>query len=95
MSVHIFVKLKITEGREAAVQAAMGDLIATTRAEDGCIGYDAFVSTQDPTVIRLKEEWRDMGALQAHMAAPHFQKFGSDHAGDMAEAMEADVVQEL
>ncbi len=95
MSVHIFVKLTIKADRAEAVQASLRELVAATQAEDGCLGYAAFASQNDPTVIRLKEEWRDMQALQAHMAAPHFQQFGEQHTPDMAEPMEADVVQSL
>lgn len=95
MSIHVFAKMKIREGREEAVQAGVRDLVAGSQAEAGCVSYQAFVSNQDPTVIRVKEEWKNLDALQAHMQEPHFTSFGANHANDFAEPVEVDVTQSL
>ena len=95
MSIHVFAKMKIKEGREGDVQASLRDLVAGSNAEEGCVSYQAFVSNQDPTVIRIKEEWASMEALQAHMQEPHFTSFGGNHANDFAEPLEVDVTQSL
>ncbi len=95
MSVHVFAKMKVKEGTEDAVQASLRELVKASNAEAGCLSYAAYVSQQDSTVIRIKEEWADMEALQAHMSEPHFTKFGGQHANDFAEPLEVDLTQSL
>lgn len=95
MSVHIFAKITVKEDRVEAVRAAMRALVTASQQEEGCLAYEAFVSQSDPTVIRVKEEYADMAAIQAHMAAPHFQKLVQDHADDFAAPLEADVLESL
>ena len=95
MSIHIFAKLQFKEGSEAAAHDTIRDLVAASNREEGCIAYAAFVSTNDPTVIRIKEEWASMEALQAHMQEPHFQELGTRHADDFAAPLEVDVTQSL
>ena len=43
----------------------------TVRAEDGCEQYDYHISCEQPDTVVLLERWRDIEALQAHMAQPH------------------------
>lgn len=43
-----------------------------SKSEDGCEGYDYFVSLEDEDTVLLIEHWRDDAALEAHSKAPHF-----------------------
>lgn len=40
------------------------------RAEDGCLGYDYFISLSDPETVLLIDSWRDQCALDRHHASP-------------------------
>lgn len=95
MSIHVFAKMTFKEGTEEAAHATIREMAAASSAEEGCISYVAYVSNNDPTVVRIKEEWAGMEALQAHMGQPHFTSFGEKHAGDFAGPLEVDVVQPL
>lgn len=53
------------------VRPHLGELLAATRANDGCIAYDAAFDPYDLGLVRFSELWPDMATLQAHLAAPH------------------------
>jgi quinol monooxygenase YgiN len=54
-----------------AIQAALPDVIASTRAEDGCEDYGCYEDTQSPGRYVFVERWRDKPALDRHLATPH------------------------
>jgi quinol monooxygenase YgiN len=60
----------LEETRSAAIR--MGE---ASRAEPGCNEYRFATDLADPAVMVLAEEWASEGALQAHMATPHFTSF--------------------
>ncbi|MGU3503063.1 putative quinol monooxygenase [Mycobacterium sp. C31M] len=43
-------------------------------AEPGCLGYEIFSASGDPTHVVLVEHYRDSAALDAHMSSPHYQQ---------------------
>lgn len=61
------------EGGEA-VKAGLAELVAATRAEEGCIAYEAFESTAVPGTYVTIETWRSQEDLDAHMQTPHIAK---------------------
>jgi quinol monooxygenase YgiN len=71
-----------------AVRAGLAELVAATRAEEGCLEYDAFESTATPGVFVTVESWRSQEDLDAHMVTPHiakaFEVLGGVLDGDVA-----------
>jgi quinol monooxygenase YgiN len=61
----------------ARVRPVMDELVAATRAEDGCIEYSCAEDLLDPGLLHVKEIWRDKAALDAHFTAPHIAKAGA------------------
>jgi len=55
----------------AAVEPHLLALLSATRANDGCIAYDAAFDPYDPGLVRFSELWPDMATLKAHLVAPH------------------------
>jgi len=53
------------------VRAVLSGLVAPTRAEAGCLGYELLQNTSDPTDFTFVEEWEDDAALDAHLATEH------------------------
>ena len=49
-------------------------VLEAVRAEDGCIGYEYFVSFDDPESIVLIEHWRDEAALEAHACSENMKR---------------------
>jgi quinol monooxygenase YgiN len=56
----------------------------TVREEDGCIEYGTAVDAQTeidvqiaerPNTLTVVEKWKSLGALKAHLAAPHMVEF--------------------
>ena len=60
-------------GQEAALRAALTDLLAPTRQEAGCINYDLHASPDDPAKFLFHENWTSKAALDAHLQSPHIQ----------------------
>jgi quinol monooxygenase YgiN len=62
------------EDREE-IAAILRELTAASRTEPGCISYVAHRVESDPDTIVIYEQFRDMAALDAHRAAPHFAMY--------------------
>lgn len=55
----------------ACLKQAMLALLATTRAEPGCLAYELLESSDDPALIFFHERWADRDALEAHWQSAH------------------------
>lgn len=67
-----------------AVFAALQALVAPTRAEAGCIGYDLHTDNNDPAHFVFYECWTDKAAMDQHMATPHIAAFRAATQGMIA-----------
>jgi quinol monooxygenase YgiN len=59
------------EDREE-IATILRELATASRTEPGCISYIPHRIESDPDTIVIYEQYRDMAALDAHRAAPHF-----------------------
>ncbi len=73
MSLVVGGAVRIPADQEEAFRPHMAEMMAATRAEDGCIEYAFSFDAVDRGLIRVFEIWRDMDALQAHAKAPHMK----------------------
>jgi len=55
-------------GREEEILKTVASQTESTRAEDGCINYVFHQRVDNPREFVLYERWRDLAALQAHLA---------------------------
>ena len=60
---------------KAEVLAALGELIAASRAESGCEMYD-LVQGDGEEVLVMMEKWSSQEHWDAHMATDHVQAMG-------------------
>lgn len=85
---HVVALVPIDPSRAEEARAALADLVAATRQEEGCLRYDAFESATAPGVFVTIEEWRAQADLDLHMTQPHiataFEVLGPAIAGDVA-----------
>ena len=51
------------------------NVIASTRAEEGCISYTLLDNTYDPGSCVFAEEWTDLPALQKHASSTHIAEW--------------------
>ncbi len=73
-------------GSEAAIGAALRDLVAPTREEEGCISYDLFESAAVPGTFFTVERWRGQADLDAHLQTSHVQAAIAAAGDHLAEA---------
>jgi quinol monooxygenase YgiN len=71
----IFARLHAKEGCAAAVAAALQDVVIPTRAEDGCIGIQAFGSIRDQRLFYIHSRWTNEAAFDFHATMPHTLRF--------------------
>jgi quinol monooxygenase YgiN len=72
------------ECREEAL-AALTELVARSRAEDGCEQYDLLADTADDGRLVMVERWATRAHWDAHMASAHVRVMGEREAELMAE----------
>jgi quinol monooxygenase YgiN len=75
-------------GEEAAVAAALAQLIEPSRAEPGNLLYEDNRDPENPAVFLLYEQYADEAAYAAHGASPHFQEHAAGDAFDRLAARE-------
>ena len=61
-------------GSETVVRDALRALAASSREEEGNVGYELYQSAADPTVFVTQEHWRGQADLDAHMQTPHVEQ---------------------
>ncbi len=71
----VAVTYVVKPGHEDEAIALFGTLTELTRAEPGCRMYVAHRSPADPRRFFLYEQYDDEAALEAHRAAPHFERY--------------------
>jgi quinol monooxygenase YgiN len=74
----ILATLEAQAGKGAALAAAIttSGVIDLTRAEAGCLAYDISRDAAAPDRFVAYESWRDLAALDGHLASPHFAAVG-------------------
>ncbi len=69
----IYVKFDCLPQKREAFLQKMKDtgVLASIRAEDGCMKYDYYLSAENPDEILLVEQWESKQHQQIHMTQPH------------------------
>lgn len=72
----LVVKIRVKpEYREQFLEQMWADAIGSEKNEPGCLMFNIVQDGADPNVLHLFEVYRDDAAVEAHKAAPHFQKW--------------------
>jgi quinol monooxygenase YgiN len=65
----------VKPGKGDEVEAALKKMAARVREQEpGCLLYQANRSRENADLYLLYEQYRDMAALEAHRATPHFRE---------------------
>lgn len=75
MELFLFARFHARPGREKALREAIETVQIPTRAEPGCISYQAFHSVRVPGEYYVHSRWRDMAAFDLHASLPHTVAF--------------------
>ena len=82
--VHVVATIEVHSGARTRFLGEFQQVVPAVRAEDGCLEYGAAVdvptslAAQPPVrdhVVVVVEKWRDLPALEAHLAAPHMTAY--------------------
>lgn len=66
-------------------------IIEATRAEEGCIEYNLYKSTEEENVLSFIEKWESKEFLESHLKQQHFIDFGSAIEDFLAKDLEISV----
>ena len=66
-----------------ALREALRAMIAPSRAEAGCLLYDAHQDANDPSVFVMWETWASVEALELHNQTPHFRELMANFAHEL------------
>lgn len=72
----IIAKLVVKEGTADKFIEATKPLVAGSNAEEGCIEYILYRDRESSNIFHMVEKWKDMDAIKAHQAAPHYVNSG-------------------
>ena len=75
MAFDIIARFHAQPGRESEVEAAIHAVSVPTRAEAGCIGYQAVRGTRDPALFFIHSRWTDEAAFEHHATLAHTVRF--------------------
>jgi quinol monooxygenase YgiN len=76
---------RAAEGKSKELKAVLLELIAPTRAEEGCIRYDLWQDQADERLLTFVEEWSNEAALMTHLDTPHVARARQRYASLVAE----------
>ena len=84
--IHVLAIITAKPGMRDRILEAYRANVATVRAEEGCIAYEAVVDVLDGGTgfaqfgvdsFVVVEKWASMDALRAHAVAPHMKAYAS------------------
>lgn len=67
--------MKVSAENAAGFRAAASALIAETRKEAGCLGYNFSEDIGEPGLFNIAERWADEAAVAAHNKTAHLAAF--------------------
>lgn len=71
----IVANILAKEEKRDLVKAELLKLIAITRAENGCIGYDLHQDNENPNHFLFFENWTNRELWQTHMGNAHLAAY--------------------
>ena len=69
----VFAKIVAKKDAVDAVKRAALQIVAPTRAEEGCISYFLHQDNDNPCVFMFYENWTSEADLDKHMKTDHFK----------------------
>ena len=71
----IFGRFHARPGCEAAVAAAIAEVVSATRAETPCLGIDGFRDLRDGRLFFIHSRWPAEAAFELHAGLAHTVRF--------------------
>jgi quinol monooxygenase YgiN len=87
-NVTVIARVRAKPGCETKVKQECLALVAPSREEKGCINYDLYQSSDDPTLFFFYENWKTRDDIERHLKMPHCAAFDERTRGLLAEPEE-------
>ncbi len=71
----VIAHMRARPGKEQELRDALVSLVEPTSQEAGYVNYDLHESVEEPGVFFFYENWESPEHLDAHLAAPHLERF--------------------
>jgi len=71
---NLIARIEVKPEHRSAFEAALSGLLGPTRAETGCLRFEAMRDREAEDVFYLVETWADEAALEAHYQQPYVQR---------------------
>jgi quinol monooxygenase YgiN len=71
MQLRVIAQAWARPGKEPELREALAALAAPSRADPGCLAWEAYDDPQETRRFMTVELWADQEAFAAHMATPH------------------------
>ena len=75
MDLFLFARFHARPGCERRLQQAISEVQSPTRAEAGCLSYQAFQSVRDTSEFYVHSRWQDQSAFEHHAGLSHTLRF--------------------
>ena len=86
------VEVHLEEGESIdGVREAFKAIDEASQQETGCLKYVSSVDVNDPTIIRIYEQWESMEVLKPHFQTAHMRAFQEALGGLKVKCMDAKV----
>ncbi|HWH95277.1 MAG TPA: putative quinol monooxygenase [Baekduia sp.] len=80
MAYVVTAKWRAHEGQADRLLDVIHEMTPPSRAEEGCLFYQAQRSDEDPNLFLMYEQYVDEAAYQAHMDSEHFTRLVKQEA---------------
>jgi len=80
MAYVVVARWRAKEGCEDRLAQVIAELIPLSRAEPGCLFYQANRSVEDPRLFLFYEQYVDEEGYKAHGESAHFKRLAHDYA---------------
>ena len=95
MPLTVIARFDAKPGMENKVKEGLQGMVAPSRAEEGCLSYDVYQSSDSPALLFTYENWTGKDALDAHMQTPHFQALDAAGKETLAKPAEIDLLNQI
>ena len=95
MTVVLAVTWVARDGESDAVAGLLRQLMPLSRAEPGCLQYDAHCDPDEPNTFFLFERYVDQEAFEAHSASAHFRELVLEQALPLLASRQRHLLQPL
>ena len=88
--VTILARYVAAEGNEEKLAEGLRDYVPMVLTEPGCIAFDVFRGIDNPRLFVLVEQYTDRAAVDAHIAADHFDEVAVKQLRPLLESREVE-----